>query len=267
MHFRRGICKGRGVVRYLLVLSCVLSNICDLHIEGALILRIGVPERKPLIKLLQLWTQHLKETALLDGLQDGCEDMVPGRVLLLEDVEEGGEDGKRKARSVDWGRCNWLGEVLADFWEEHVDVWRLDDEVDQKVVGRGELALWRSIESSGSDDQLLKSLILLLSLQQRLQLGAKSLGFLDLGDIVDVGCELVGEVLESAVDENLVLGHFHEFWWVLGKENEEEISLWWCWRGWGGGSIVEIGKFLVVDCEVLHRKMSPWVPRFPGKCG
>lgn len=51
--------------------------------------------------------------------------MIAGVIGGGENVEDGSQDGKREARPVAWGGLYGSGEVLADFGEEFVEVWRL----------------------------------------------------------------------------------------------------------------------------------------------
>lgn len=107
----------------LLVLAGILCNVRDLDKQLALILLIKFPLLDPGIQFLQLWTEHLEETGLLDQLKNGKEDIMPDLVVFLKKVEKSGEDGESQSRPVDWRGGDRSGEVLADLVQEHVDVW------------------------------------------------------------------------------------------------------------------------------------------------
>jgi hypothetical protein len=71
--------------------------------------------------------------------------------------------------------------------------------------------LWRLVERLAADDELLEHLILLVLLQQVGALALEVAALIALGffEAVDVLCELVGKLLEGALDEECGLGTWH----------------------------------------------------------
>ena len=71
--------------------------------------------------------------------------------------------------------------------------------------------LWRLVERLAADDKLLEHLILLVLLQQVGALALQVAALIALGffETVDVLCELIGKLLEGALDEKCGLGARH----------------------------------------------------------
>lgn len=136
----------------------------------------------------------------LEEPQDGHEDVEPEGVVGLQHVEDGGEGVEGQAGPVDGRGGDGLGEVLADSGEEHGGVVALEDEVDEQVVGAGELFLGDGMQGGRGDDELLEDLVLLLLLDEGRDVVA---------DVEEVG-HLLRQLLEGAIDED-------ELWRVGGR--------------------------------------------------
>lgn len=64
--------------------------------------------------------------------------MVPNIIVGWEDIEDRSEDRKSKSGTIGRGGCDGRRQILTDFGQKFVNIWRLTNQMDQEVVGRYE---------------------------------------------------------------------------------------------------------------------------------
>ena len=122
------------------------------------------------------------------------EDIEANFIVGGEKVENGAEGVECKTSAVDRRGCDRLGEVVANAWKEHVNAWRLENQVNQQIVCSRKLLLRGRVEGDRSRDNLLKCLIFLIVVDEGLDL---------FGDI-EILADLESQISKVAVDKDVL---------------------------------------------------------------
>ena len=64
--------------------------------------------------------------------------MVPDIIVWWKNIEDGSKDRKSKAGTIGRGGCDGYRQILTDFGQKFVNIWRLTNKMDQEIVGRYE---------------------------------------------------------------------------------------------------------------------------------
>ena len=131
-----------------------------------------------------------------DEADDLHKDIEAQRVGLVEEVEDSGERIGGEGEAVGGRAGDGLEKVAAEGGQVLLGLLGLEDEVDEEVVGGGEVLLGGAVEGVGGLDNNIKSILALVLLEERLDL---------LADGDEVG-HLLRQLGEGAVDEDQLGG-------------------------------------------------------------
>ena len=131
-----------------------------------------------------------------DEADDLHKDVEAQGVGLVEEVEDGGERIGGEGEAVGGRAGDGLEEVAAEGGQVLLGLLGLEDEVDEEVVGGGEVLLGGAVEDVGGLDDNVQGILALVLLEERLDL---------LADLDEVG-HLLRQLGEGAVDEDQLGG-------------------------------------------------------------
>ncbi len=142
---------------------------------------------------------------VLDKPEDLHKHVVAEGICLLEKVEYGAESGRGERNTVIRRGRDGLLQVGADGRKMLLRVFRLKYEVDEQVVGRGELFLGYGVQEVRGFGNDLESLFILVLLQERLHLVSN----------LEVVGHLLGKLSEAAIDKDELWSRHRRFFLVL----------------------------------------------------
>jgi hypothetical protein len=137
---------------YSLFITRLSGGVRDLCVQLALVLLVGVPLLKPDLEILQARLQDLELAVLAEEANDLHENIVAEGVFDVEQVEDGAQGAGGEGKAVGRRRSDRLEQVTADGGQVLLGLLTLEDEVDEKVVGRGEVLLGDLVEKVGGLD-------------------------------------------------------------------------------------------------------------------